>query len=157
MTPTTQKTICFVNKTDCIVDLNLLERACVWFSDKPLVSKKSIFMYGKYPAVAIYKNKIHIHRLMMSFVLGRHLGTNEYVHHKNGNRLDCRLDNLQLIDVFTHQSMHNKGKKYQSGTKNEYDNGTGYINLNTENIKHTNKRTTNDNNRPITRICGFGF
>ena len=111
MTPTTQKTICFVNKTDCIVDLDLLERACVWFSDKPLVSKKSIFMYGKYPAVTIYKNKIHIHRLMMSFVLGRHLGTNEYVHHKNGNRLDCRLDNLQLIDVFTHQSMHNKGKK----------------------------------------------
>lgn len=111
MTPTTQKTICFVNKTDCIVDLDLLERACVWFSDKPLVSKKSIFMYGKYPAVAIYRNKIHIHRLMMSFVLGRHLKTNEYVHHKNGNRLDCRLDNLQLIDAFTHQSMHNKGKE----------------------------------------------
>lgn len=111
MTPTTQKPIYFVNKTGCIVDLDLLERACVWFSDKPLVSKKSIFMYGKYPSVAIYKNKMHIHRLIMSFILGRHLETNEYVHHKNGNRLDCRLDNLQLIDVFTHQSMHNKGKE----------------------------------------------
>lgn len=82
MTPITQNPICFVNKAGCIVDLDLLEKACVWVSDKPLVSKKSIFMYGKYPAVAIYHNKIHIHRLIMSFMLGRQLLRTEYVHHK---------------------------------------------------------------------------
>ena len=36
---------------------------------------------------------------------------NEYVHHINGNKLDFRLENLELIQPSKHQSLTNKGRK----------------------------------------------
>ena len=106
-----QKPIQFINKCDCIVNERLLEKAIIWYSDKPVTRLKSIYMYGRYPSVTIYKKKLHIHRLLMMYKLQRQLKSNEYIHHINGNVLNCMTHNLILIDSSEHQRMHNVGRK----------------------------------------------
>lgn len=46
------------------------------------------------------------HRLIMEQHIGRRLEKNEVVHHKNRNRADNRLENLQLMTASEHMSMH---------------------------------------------------
>ena len=106
-----QKKIVFINSCNCLVDYDLLEKAMLWYSDKPLYSQRFIYMHSKYPAVSIYDKKIHIHRLLMMYKLQSDINENLYVHHKDGNKLNAQLYNLELIDSKKHQSIHNKNKK----------------------------------------------
>lgn len=50
------------------------------------------------------------HRYIMEQHLGRKLSDNEVVHHINKDRLDNRLENLQLMDNQEHTIHHNTGK-----------------------------------------------
>lgn len=45
------------------------------------------------------KGRVYEHTMVMSEILGRPLAKGESVHHKNGNRLDNRPDNLELWSV----------------------------------------------------------
>ena len=53
---------------------------------------------------------IHIreHRKIMEEYLGRKLGINETVHHKNGNKRDNRIENLEIIERSKHSELYNK-------------------------------------------------
>ncbi len=49
--------------------------------------------------------RIEKHRLVMAVYLGRLLSIEEVVHHKNGNRLDNKIENLEL---FVNQGEHSR-------------------------------------------------
>lgn len=48
------------------------------------------------------------HRWIIEQELGRKLGRREIVHHKNGNKLDNRRENLELMSLSDHMSYHAK-------------------------------------------------
>lgn len=48
-----------------------------------------------------------VHVVMMEEYIGRKLKSNECVHHINGNKQDNRIENLQLMTIGEHSSLHN--------------------------------------------------
>lgn len=105
------KPIKFDNAAKVIVDFGLLEEAIRWKSDKPVTRIKRIFMHGRYPAISIYGAKYHVHRLLMCFVYGRWLNSDEHVDHIDGNRLNARLENLRVLGAPDHLSITHKDRK----------------------------------------------
>jgi len=110
MTVKTQRPISISNHCSCLVDENELIKAILWYSSKPVISVKNVYLSGKYPAVSIHDEKVHVHRLLVSYWMGRKLLKTEYVHHKDENKLNDLRMNLQLLFPSKHQSLHNKGK-----------------------------------------------
>lgn len=106
----TQREIHFINDCNAIVDYKELESAILWYAKSPVVSKKHIYLFGKYPAVSICKKKIHIHRLLMMYWIKCNIPKDYSVHHIDKNKLNASKGNLALVFFRTHQSEHNKGK-----------------------------------------------
>ena len=107
-----QRPITLVNKCGAIYDEGVLVEAMLWYSDKPIQSIKNVTMHGKYACVSIGKTKIHIHRLLGLYLNNnKECKSNIHFHHKNGNKLDNRVENIEKIDAKQHISIHNKGKK----------------------------------------------
>lgn len=92
-----------------MVDYNELEKSIIWYQEKPTASNKKIYMFGNYPAVSIHNEKVHVHRLLMTYWLKTKIPTEYSVHHINHNKLDSRKENLSLVLNSAHNSAHMKG------------------------------------------------
>lgn len=114
-----QREIKLTNNCNAIYDEDELINAMLWYSENPVISIKKVSMHGKYPAVSIGKEKIHIHRLLMMYRLKSKLPKEYYVHHEDNNRLNASKENLSLIYEAKHQSNHNKNKILSTQHKNK--------------------------------------
>ena len=94
------------------MDYKELEKAIIWYSDKPVARLRKIYMLGNYPAISVYHEKIHVHRLLMMYWERRKLKREEYVHHKDENKLNALRDNLVIMPESEHQRLHTKGRNF---------------------------------------------
>ena len=87
---------------------------------KPTLSLKKIYLHGRYPAISIHDEKIHVHRLLVKYwIKNKNLESDIHVHHKNENRLDNRRNNLEIINGRQHLSNHNSGRTFNVQHRNK--------------------------------------
>ena len=87
------------------------ERNPNWRGGRTVASNGYVLVKEPESPMADARGYVYEHRLVMSRFLGRPLNKNEQVHHKNGNKLDNRLDNLEYMpSVVHHRAKHRNGR-----------------------------------------------
>lgn len=75
---------------------------------------------NRYRAIKIHNEKRDYHRHIAETVLGRKLNKDEAVHHKDGNKFNNELRNLEIMTLSKHARMH--GRESLNGAKLSKDN-----------------------------------
>ena len=69
------------------------------------------------------------HRIAVQKMLGRDLSEDEVIHHKNGNKGDNQLANLEIMTRSEHTTRHSKGRTHTAITEQKYAHTTSTVNL----------------------------
>ena len=83
---------------------------CYW--DRMREVLRSEFSDSDYKSVTINGRRTREHRYLMEKSVGRKLLKDEVVHHKNGNKKDNRIENLEIISQSEHIKLHFNIKKF---------------------------------------------
>ena len=78
-------------------------------------SNKYILIYAPQHPNAKSKGHIYEHRYVMEKYLKRFLNTSEHIHHKNGNTLDNKINNLEILSSSKHAIKHYKKETTEKG------------------------------------------
>jgi hypothetical protein len=80
--------------------------ACMWKVEK--VISKGDYLYAKVSGHpnATKDGYVLYHRIVMENHLGRLLSSNEVVHHKDGNKKNNVIDNLEVLSMSEHSKLH---------------------------------------------------
>ena len=63
-----------------------------------------LMIYSKNHPMAGKNGYVPLHRLVYANYLGRNLSSDEIIHHKNGNKTDNEIENLQLVNTSQHRT-----------------------------------------------------
>lgn len=93
-------------------------------------------MAYRYLTVKINGKTKLLHRHLMEQHLGRALARSEHVHHKNGDRKDNRLENLELVGGYHHVCQHAEERRIWPRTKSCSVCGVEYEPARTKRLPH---------------------
>ncbi len=95
-------------------------------------------MKYQYKKIRVGKGKTRDeHRIAMEKLIGRTLSRKEHVHHRNGNKLDNSIENLEVISSSEHARLHMKGRKLSEITKFRIKESVGKTCLRGEQCKNS--------------------
>jgi len=107
-----QEQIIFDNTCGCIVDEELLSRALIWYADGyPLRTERMIYLQNGYPTVSKGGMQVPVHRLIAMYTQREKIASSMACHHVDGNMLNASVDNLDVMPLGHHASLHRKGTK----------------------------------------------
>lgn len=98
----------------------LFEKGCKhgWLPLRIVHSGYILSFYPEHPFVS-KRGYVREHRLIMEAHLGRFLQKNEIVHHKNENKLDNRVENLEVMTHQAHMKLHHNGNLAETKWRNK--------------------------------------